>query len=112
MCTDVVGQVGRCIRLGTVARLADELVGISIGEMTNDESIRCDPVAVAAETRVFVAVRENSTGRALLLNSKGPILSAGDRARCTDGSRGEGRGRRRHVARPAAGAVAPVRPSG
>lgn len=36
-------------------------------------------VPIAAETRRFVAIRETSTGRSLLINSRGPDLSEDDR---------------------------------
>ncbi|HEX6557817.1 MAG TPA: 1-phosphofructokinase family hexose kinase [Longimicrobiales bacterium] len=38
-------------------------------------------VTIAHETRVFVAVRETATGHSMLINARGPVLDANDRAR-------------------------------
>ena len=38
-------------------------------------------VPIAADTRVFFGVRETATGRSMLVNARGPILAAADRAR-------------------------------
>ena len=38
-------------------------------------------VPIDADTRVFFGVRETATGRSMLVNARGPILSEGERAR-------------------------------
>jgi 6-phosphofructokinase 2 len=38
-------------------------------------------VPIDADTRVFFGVRETATGRSMLVNARGPILTASDRAR-------------------------------
>ena len=55
--------------------------GTELHALLERDGIHCAAVPIAAETRVFVAARESATGRALLLNSKGPVLEENDRAR-------------------------------
>ena len=55
--------------------------GSELSSLLERDGIRCDAVSIDAETRTFVAVRESATGRALLLNSKGPVLGEPERAR-------------------------------
>src|SRR5262245_41149336 len=81
------GQGVNLTRAATVLG-GESLVVAFLGGRTGDElqslleadGIRCEAVPIAAETRVFVAVREAS-GRSLLLNSRGPILGREDTAR-------------------------------
>jgi 1-phosphofructokinase family hexose kinase len=55
--------------------------GQELAALLDDDGTPHIAVPIAAGTRTFVAVRENSTGRSLLLNSRGPELTEDDRAR-------------------------------
>ena len=55
--------------------------GAEIASGLRAEGIDLDAVGVDGETRTFVGVREGSTGRSLLLNSRGPTLPVADGAR-------------------------------
>jgi len=55
--------------------------GSELAGLLDRDGIRYDAVPIDAETRTFVAVREAATGRALLLNSKGPVLGEPERGR-------------------------------
>lgn len=75
-------NLARAVRaLGGDAR-AVALLGGTTGEelarMLAAEGIDLDVVPIAGKTRVFVGVRESTTGRSLLLNARGPKLDAAD----------------------------------
>lgn len=55
-------------------RTGQELQGL-----LGDDATPHVAVPIAAETRTFVAVRETATGRSMLINPRGPILSDDDR---------------------------------
>jgi 1-phosphofructokinase family hexose kinase len=52
--------------------------GDELADMLRTEGTPLRAVRGAAETRIFVAVRETGTGRSLLLNARGPARSAGE----------------------------------
>lgn len=53
-------------------------VGRELRDMLGAEGTPLRPVEIGGETRVFVGVRESQTGRALLLNPRGPQPEEGD----------------------------------
>jgi 1-phosphofructokinase family hexose kinase len=55
--------------------------GEELRRLLKAENVDVTPVAINGETRVFVSVRENSTGHSMLLNPRGPILTEDDRVR-------------------------------
>ena len=55
--------------------------GADLQALLELDRIPCEAVAIEAETRTFVAVRESATGRSLLLNSRGPHLEQRHRDR-------------------------------
>lgn len=81
---------GQGINLSRAARLFGEeslalaFFGGSAGDELRDllESDRTpySAIPIEADTRVFVAVRETATGRSMLINPRGPVLSDGNRA--------------------------------
>jgi 1-phosphofructokinase family hexose kinase len=56
-------------------------VGGELGGMLAAEGTPLRAVTIDRETRVFVGVRESETGRALLLNPRGPMWGDGDQER-------------------------------
>lgn len=53
-------------------------VGRELKELLDGEGTPIEAVPIAGDTRIFVGVRENETGRALLLNPRGPAAAPGD----------------------------------
>ncbi|HEY8468877.1 MAG TPA: hexose kinase [Longimicrobiales bacterium] len=83
--------------LGADARALAALggrVGRELEEMLGAEGTPLRVVPIAGETRVFVGVRERATGRALLLNPRGPTLGPADAEALREAVRAELRARR------------------
>lgn len=55
--------------------------GVELKSMLAEESTPFIDVPIQADTRVFFGVRETATGRSMLVNPRGPILSDDDRER-------------------------------
>lgn len=85
---------GQGINLTRAARmLGEESVALAFtggrtGEelkaMLDSEGTPLRAVPIDDETRTFVAVRENATGRSMLVNPRGPVLTEDDRARMVE----------------------------
>lgn len=88
-------NVARAVRaLGGEAAAVAPLGGVTGQEMRavlEAEGLPLHVVEIAAETRTFVGVRETETGRALLLNARGPSLDDDDGARMLDALDGAAR---------------------
>ncbi|MFO7893387.1 MAG: PfkB family carbohydrate kinase [Longimicrobiales bacterium] len=71
----------RTLAPGTAVRAVAPLggpVGDELRQMLEAESTPLTAVPIARDTRVFVGVRESATGRSLLLNPRGPEVTAGE----------------------------------
>lgn len=73
----------RAARLFGAESIAVAFFGGAAGEelraLLDDDGTSYSAIPIAAETRVFVAVRETATGRSMLINPRGPILTPSDR---------------------------------
>lgn len=76
-----LGGTGRAIAL-LGGRVGDELMA-----MLSAESTPFTAVPITGDTRTFVAVRESSTGRSLLVNPRGPACDPADGERLLDAVR-------------------------
>jgi 1-phosphofructokinase family hexose kinase len=78
-------NVTRAARVLGGSSVALALLGGRVGdELELDlvaEGTPCERIDVEGDTRVFVGVRETSTGRSLLLNPRGPRISPAEHAR-------------------------------
>ena len=69
-------NVTRAARALGASSVAVALLGGRVGDELADvlaaEGTPCERISIVGETRVFVGARESGTGRALLLNPRGP----------------------------------------
>ena len=55
--------------------------GAELRRLLDDDATPYIPIPIQQETRTFVALRERQSGRSMLINPRGPILTEDDRAR-------------------------------
>lgn len=82
-----INLVRAAIALGSQARAVAPLggpVGDELRQMLEREGTPLRAITIDDETRTFVGVHETETGRSLLLNPRGPTLSAEEKRRLLD----------------------------